>query len=210
VTVTDHRREIRDAYDVIAADHDERRDRDTAELSLVDDLLESLPSDPTILDAGCGAGEPITTHLDARASVVGLDFSTGQLRLARDRLSSQTPLVQGDMTALPFGADRFDAVTSIYAVIHVPSERHRAVFAEFARVLRPSGRFLVTVGETDWSGTNENWLGFGATMHWDMPGVDRAETLLSEVGFTVTDRTSILDDFGEESGYKTFLTAELR
>lgn len=208
MTVTDRRSEIRDAYDAIATDHDERRDRDPPELSLVDDLLDSLPADPEVLDAGCGAGEPITTHLADRARVVGLDFSTRQLQLARDRLPPPTPLLQGDMTALPFEADRFDAITSIYAVIHVPRDRHRDLFAEFERVLRPGGRVLVTVGRTDWAGTNEDWLGFGATMHWDMPGVERAETLLADAGFTVTDRTEILDDFGEEAGYKTFLTAE--
>lgn len=203
----DRRSEIRDAYDAIAADHDERRDRDPPELSLVDNLLDSLPPAPDVLDAGCGAAEPITTYLADRASVVGLDFSTGQLQLARDCLPPATPLAQGDMTELPFAADSFDAITSIYAVIHVPRDRHREVFAEFARVLRPGGRVLVTVGETDWAGTNEDWLGFGATMHWDMPGVERAETLLADAGFTVTDRTEILDDFGEEAGYKTFLTA---
>lgn len=49
----------------------------------------------------------------------------------------------GDATALPFAAARFDAVLSLDVLEHVPD--YRAALREFARVLRPGGRCVLSV-----------------------------------------------------------------
>lgn len=49
----------------------------------------------------------------------------------------------GDVTALPFAAARFDAVLSLDVLEHVPD--YRAALREFARVLRPGARCVLSV-----------------------------------------------------------------
>jgi SAM-dependent methyltransferase len=105
--------------------------------------------------------------------VTGLDFSRRQLELAAERVPGAW-LVAGDLTALPFADGAFDALYSLNAVIHVPRERHRGCFAEFRRVLRTDAPLLATVGHDDWVGTNDDWMGLGAEMHWEIPGLERA------------------------------------
>lgn len=205
--MTDRRREVRDAYDEIADGHDELRADSFPERELVADLRADLDDGARVLDAGCGAGEPVGTFLDDRCRVVGLDASRAQLDLAAERLPA-APLVQGDLTALPFASDAFDALCAIYSVIHVPEEFHRDCFAEFHRVCRDGAPALVTVGETDWTGSDEDWMGLGAAMHWEVPGVERATDVLEAVGFAVEDCEVVPDSVAEDDdATKAFLRA---
>lgn len=96
------------------------------------------------LDLGCGTGVALATLARLGWSVVGVDVSADQLRLARQRAEAAgAELVQADAAELPFADGSFDAVVSL--VTHTDFEDATAVFAEAARVLRPGGR-LVYVG----------------------------------------------------------------
>ncbi|MFC6736922.1 class I SAM-dependent methyltransferase, partial [Halolamina salina] len=140
-----------------------------------------------VLDLGCGAGKGPLGFLPAERAV-GLDISTAQLGLARERVDAG--LVAGDMTALPFAADSFDAATAFYSVIHLPVEDHGDCYAEVARVLEPGGEFLFSIGD-DWAGENDDWLDAGERMAWSFPPMAETERLLAEAGFTITDRYGV-------------------
>lgn len=188
----DQRRTVRDGYDAMAQRYDEERAADT-ENEALQLLRESLADEPRLLDLGCGAGRgPLEQFCAAEA--VGLDFSEGQLRLARER--SDAAFVAGDMTALPFSAERFEAVTAFYSVIHLPLDAHASCYEEVARVLEPGGTFLFSIGD-DWAGENPDWLGSGETMAWSFPPLSETEALLEDAGLVVEERLGVrseLDD----------------
>ena len=72
-----------------------------------------------MLDACCGTGDLALADLEAGAAeVVGLDFSERMLERAR-RKSDAVEWVQGDMLALPFADESFDAVTVGFGVRNV-------------------------------------------------------------------------------------------
>jgi SAM-dependent methyltransferase len=91
------------------------------------------------LDLGCGTG----LYLDAIAAtgrtVVGIDRSADQLRIARERLRGGL-LAQGDGAALPFADAIFGTVAAIW--ISTDVDDFGAVLAEAVRVLRPGGLFV--------------------------------------------------------------------
>ena len=194
------RRRVRDAYDEIAADYDAHRDENGS--GVLPELLDRLDADARVLDAGCGAGRVGLDGLDADHRTVGLDFSGEQLRLAAaaDRGDA---LVAGDMTGLPFAADSFDAVTSFYAVIHVPGDDHATVLSEFARVCRPGGWLLFNTGDQEWAGANDDWLETGTRMEWSYPDPAVTEALLADAGFEVVSRWAPDDELGGD--FPTFL-----
>ncbi|MGD8208051.1 MAG: class I SAM-dependent methyltransferase [Thiohalocapsa sp.] len=79
--------------------------------------------------------------------IVGVDFSVGMIRRAREKARRSTPdgiaFVVADAACLPFRAESFDVVTCSHAMYELrPSVRDR-VLREAQRVLRPGGRFLM-------------------------------------------------------------------
>ena len=93
------------------------------------------------LDAACGTGDLALADLGAGASrVTGLDFSERMLERAR-RKSSAIEWVQGDMLALPFADETFDAATVGFGVRNVADLE--LALRELRRVLRPGGRVAI-------------------------------------------------------------------
>jgi SAM-dependent methyltransferase len=140
---------VESGYDRIASSYLDARTRDGGDVALLEELLADIPDGSRVLDAGCGSGVPVVSRLrEAGHDVVGLDFSSGQLSLARAVLASDR-LVQGDVTDLPLACASFGAVVSFYAVIHVPRQQHRHLFEEIYRVLDPAdARSSASVGVT--------------------------------------------------------------
>src|SRR5262245_9637237 len=98
---------------------------------------ETVRSGDRVLDACCGTGDLAVAAHARGASVVGLDFSEPMLERAR-RKDSAVEWVHGDMLALPFGDESFDAVTVGFGVRNV--EDLDGGLRELRRVLRPGGR----------------------------------------------------------------------
>lgn len=188
----DQRRTVRDGYDSMAETYDAERGTDSDHAAL-ERFRESLPTAPRLLDLGCGSGRGPLEQFSA-TNAVGLDFSEAQLRLARERTGAG--LVAGDMTALPFSDDSFEAVTAFYSVIHLPLADHADCYAEVARVLGPGGQFLFSIGD-DWAGENPDWLDSGEKMAWSFPPLAETEELLEEAGLVVEERVGVRSEMDD-------------
>jgi len=88
-----------------------------------------------VLDLGCGPGFHTSALALHGPRVFGLD---------RQKLFSvEGAFTVGDVTRLPFAADRFDLLLAFDIIEHVPDVE--SLFSEMERVLRPGGRILVSV-----------------------------------------------------------------
>ncbi len=98
-----------------------------------------------VLDIACGPGTVSLIANEAGAArVVGVDFSTGMLEVARERAlgAAGMEFIEGNALDLPLPDQSFDVVVSNFGVIFAPDPA-RAV-SEMARVLRPGGRAAFT------------------------------------------------------------------
>jgi demethylmenaquinone methyltransferase/2-methoxy-6-polyprenyl-1,4-benzoquinol methylase len=94
-----------------------------------------------VLDAACGTGDLAIADLKAGAGkVTGLDFSEKMLERARAK-NTVIEWLQGDMLALPFADETFDAATVGFGVRNV--EDLALGLRELRRVLRPGGRLAI-------------------------------------------------------------------
>ena len=177
----DSKKTVREGYNVIAERYLSERKRDSEDVRLLDELIERLPAHAKVLDAGCGAGVPISQMLSERFHVTGVDFSEAQIQLARRNVPHATFLCK-DMTELDFPDNTFDGVTSYYAIIHIPREQHQALLANFHRMLKPGGLSLLCLGaEHLIDDIDENF--YGARMYWSHYDRETYLGLLKEVGF---------------------------
>src|SRR5207249_1136490 len=78
--------------------------------------------------------------------VVGVDLSREMASLASGRLDAA---IVADMRSLPIASDTAGALVAFYSVIHLPRADLVAAFREFARVLAPGGRVVVSAHEGD-------------------------------------------------------------
>jgi ubiquinone/menaquinone biosynthesis C-methylase UbiE len=160
------RRVVRRGYDDVAESYLADRTSNGGDVAMLRELLSRLAPGSGVLDAGCGAGVPVMKLLtEAQHRVVGLDFSARQLSLAHSRVPG-ADLVHGDLSALPFPHQRFDAVVSFYAIIHVPRRDHPAILHECHRVLRPGGLALLCLGANDVAEDHDPTSWLGTAMYW--------------------------------------------
>jgi demethylmenaquinone methyltransferase / 2-methoxy-6-polyprenyl-1,4-benzoquinol methylase len=108
----------------------------------------SLASGARVLDLCTGTGDLAIAivHRVNSATVVGVDFASEMLRLARTKVSGASldrriRLVRGDATCIPLPDGSCDAATIAFGIRNV-AEPQRAL-AELARVIRPGGRLAI-------------------------------------------------------------------
>ena len=110
-----------------------------------------------VLDLGSGTGYPAllgAQTVGPSGTMIGLDLAEQMLAAARRKATtlglSNVTFRAGDVTALPYEANSFDAVTSRFCLMFLPEIPKAA--AEIARVLKPGGWVAAAV----WSAPDKN------------------------------------------------------
>lgn len=103
-------------------------------------ILDARPPGDA-LDAACGTGRHAARLAAGGHRVVGMDTSPEMLDRARARVPD-AEFRLGDLRAIPAPDDAFDVVVCALALAHLTDLA--PVYAEFARVLRPGGRLVVS------------------------------------------------------------------
>ncbi|GAA4985262.1 class I SAM-dependent methyltransferase [Actinopolymorpha pittospori] len=164
-------------------------------------LRRRLPARGTVLDLGCGCGIPVARALsEAGHAVTGVDLSEVQIQRARTLVPRAT-FRTADATEAEFPAASFDAVVCLYALIHMPLSEQPVLLRRIATWLRPDGWFLASGGHQAWTGTEDDWLGAGATMWWSHADTATYRTWIIQAGLVVTDEEFVPED---ESGHSLF------
>lgn len=111
-------------------------------------MVENADLSPNarVLDAGCGAGHTALMFAPHAAQVVAYDLTPAMLaqvvQLAQARGITNIETRQGDVEKLPFADAEFDLVVSRYSAHHWVQPD--IALAEFVRVLKPGGQFILS------------------------------------------------------------------
>jgi ubiquinone/menaquinone biosynthesis C-methylase UbiE len=134
---------VSDAYDRWAASYDEERNatRDLDAIVVRAAPLELAAAD--VLELGCGTGKNTVFLAERCRRVIAMDFSAAMLDRARARASaSNVAYLRHDVREpWPVASASMDVVIGNLVLEHVGDLRK--VYAEAARVLRPSGRLFL-------------------------------------------------------------------
>jgi 2-polyprenyl-3-methyl-5-hydroxy-6-metoxy-1,4-benzoquinol methylase len=195
----DFKKTVKEGYNAIADRYLAERTRDSADVRLLNDFIERLPENSNVLDAGCGAGIPISQMLSEYFQVTGVDFSEAQIELARKSVPNAQFLCE-DMTQLNFAENTFDGITSYYAIIHIPREEHGSLIANFHRMLKPGGFALLCLGaENVMDDIDENYL--GTRMYWSHYDTETYLKMLNDCGFSIIWSKRVADESCEGAGH---------
>jgi SAM-dependent methyltransferase len=172
---------VRAGYDLLGERYHDWSHAGSVRLRYVDDILGRLEPCSTVVDLGCGPGDPATRLLREKHTVLGVDISAGQLSIAR-RLAPLASFVQADLTRFALQPNSVDAAVSFYATGHLPRAAHAPFYAEVARWLRPGG-LLVTSAPLAFGDDDDEWL--GVPMFFGGIGADATVVAVEAAGLVV-------------------------
>lgn len=166
-------------YEKIVDWFDKYRSRDLFEKSYLDKAISYLKPGATILDLGCGMGEPIAQYFIKQGfDLVGIDGSQKLIALAQDRFPSATWIVE-DMREINLNR-KFDCLIAWHSLFHLLQEDQRKMFKVFADYLKPRGILLFTSGPDVGEVWGDNG---GENLYHASLSADEYKNLLVQHGF---------------------------
>lgn len=177
-----------DLYERHAQAFDRDRGRSLQERAWLDRFLSYVRPDGTVLDLGCGMGDPIAGYIIERGfRVVGVDASPSMIQRCRARFPGSEWHV-ADMREFDFGR-RFDGLLAWDSFFHLGMDDQRRMFPRFASHAREGTPLMFTsgpeAGEAIGSFCDE-------PLYHASLGPGEYEQLLATNGFVV--RRSIMED----------------
>ncbi|MGH7635044.1 MAG: class I SAM-dependent DNA methyltransferase, partial [Gemmatimonadaceae bacterium] len=175
-------------YERHAHAFDRERGRSLQERAWLERFLEYVPANGTILDVGCGMGEPIARYfIEHGFRVVGVDASPSLIELSRARFPDSEWIV-ADMRTLELRR-RFDGIVAWDSFFHLGIDDQRAMFARVAAHARPGAPWIFTSGSAE--GTAIGTFG-GEPLYHASLGPEEYQRLLLANGYTV--RAHVAED----------------
>jgi SAM-dependent methyltransferase len=188
--VSDDADNIVGLYERHAAAWDKARGKTLFERAWLERFGALVPAGGTILDLGCGGGEPIARYLIEKGyRVTGADSSPAMIELCRKRFPSAA-WIAADMRQLKL-AETFDGILAWDSFFHLSHEDQTAMFPVFAEHAAQDAALMFTSGR-------EHGVAMGALNGEPLyhASLDPAEyrRLLAANGFEVV--TQVFDDPG--------------
>jgi trans-aconitate methyltransferase len=168
-------------YERHAHQWDRVRGRSLMEREWLDRFASRVPAGGTVLDLGCGAGEPIARYLAERGfRIHGVDSSPTLVEMCRERFPAHAWEV-GDMRTLALES-RFDGLVAWDSFFHLPWEDQRRMFPIFREHANAGAALLFTSGPShaEAIGAFE-----GEALYHASLAADEYRSLLHDNGFRV-------------------------
>jgi ubiquinone/menaquinone biosynthesis C-methylase UbiE len=143
-------------------------------------LLDRLEPGSSVLDLGCGSGEPADVEISKEHQVTGVDISQTQITLARQNVPTGH-FLHGDAGSVEFPPSSFDAVVSFYTLEHIPREEHQIVLQRINNWLQVGGLLLISIEAGDYDDVMGEWL--GVPMFISCYDPETMKQMVNEAGF---------------------------
>jgi SAM-dependent methyltransferase len=172
---------ITDLYERHAKVWDTSRGKTLFERSWLDRFTALIPQGGSILDIGCGSGEPLARHfIESGHAVTGIDSSPSLIDMCRTRFPNSDWQV-ADMRRLSLGRS-FDGLIAWDSFFHLPFENQRRMFSLFRAHSEPGTALMFTSGPAHGEAMG---VFVGEPLYHSSLSPDEYRALLTEHGFTV-------------------------
>jgi SAM-dependent methyltransferase len=132
-------------YERHAAAFDEDRGKRLVERAWMERFRAAMPKSATVLDLGCGSGEPVARFLiEAGHRVTGVDSSPTLIDLCRSRFPAHEWIV-ADMRDLRLDR-RFGGIIAWNSFFHLTPDDQRAMWGVFRAHAEPGAALMFTSG----------------------------------------------------------------
>jgi len=171
----------------LTSDFDKKlKDMKNEKKEIIQVIKKYFTKNDYLLEAGCGMGQVVKYYHDMGWNIRGVDFAEQAIEKIKE-FDSALKVDYGDCTDLPYADNTFDGYLSFGVIEHM-EEGPDAFLKEAYRVLKPTGKALITVPN------QENFAYFKIYK----PEIIKQFTEFFEYGFT---RQEFIDAL-ERNGFK--------
>lgn len=108
------------------------------------EFVNYLPQKPCVLDLCCGAGYESMRLKRLGAKVTGLDFSEDSIKIAKERNSDISFVVEDMLNDYSY-LGKFDGCVVIAGLVHLPNDKLAKAFKQINKILKENGLLFVVV-----------------------------------------------------------------
>jgi len=176
------------AYDHMASSYDKNRGLFDM-TGVLNDFYQSLEiKKGSLLDAGCGAGEPCADWFIKRGwQVTGVDLSDNMLSLAKEYVPEMKRICSA-MQEVDFSDNSYEAITAIYSIFHLSPDDQSLMFKKFFKWLKSKGSLLFTYATKEYTKA-DNFSGYldfmGEKFYYSHRTPGELKKELSDIGFII-------------------------
>src|SRR5579883_472873 len=172
---------VYEVYDEIVHWYDNARTKSLMESEYLNLIVNSIPAGGSILDLGCGTGEPIARFfIEKGFKVTGVDGSKKMIELCKKRFPSEQWIVS-DMRQINL-PQQFDAILAWHSFFHLDQDSQRQMFKLFTSHAKPNGILAFTSGYEE----GEEWsMNGGQELYHASLSTSEYENLLKAASFKV-------------------------
>lgn len=168
-------------YRTHAAEFDAERSRELCEKPWLDAFLAQVPKGGSVLDLGCGAGDPIKSYIAGQGfALTGLDSTPAFIELARERLPD-CEWIEADMREFDL-ARRFDGIIAWHSFFHLTAQAQRDCIRCLAAHASANAVLMFTSGPEHGEAVNPL---YGEPLYHASLSPDEYRELLAKQGFSV-------------------------
>ena len=146
-------------------------------------VLEKLDPGSSVLDVGCGSGDPAGIEIAWKHRLTGIDISISQIEKAQRNVPKGN-FIHGDASSVEFSSASFDAVVCFYTLEHFPRQDHGMLLNRIHHWLKEDGLFLFSTEARDIDEIGE-WL--GVPMYFSSYNRQKTIDLVVQSGFNIID-----------------------
>lgn len=174
-------KKVYEVYEKIFNWFDEHRNKELMESYYLNLILDTVGSTGTVLDLGCGTGEPLAQFFIKKGfKVTGVDGSQKMIELWKKRFPHERWIVS-DMLDINLN-EQFDIVLAWHSFFHLDHDSQRRMFKIFESHTKPGGILAFTSGVEEGEVWGENG---GEQLYHASLSTQEYEKLLSASSFNV-------------------------
>lgn len=155
-----HKHNVCLTYEAISDWYDKHRCKDLFEKHYLDRIIQELPPKGSILDLGCGTGQPIAEYFIQNGfDVTGVDGSQAQINKALQLVPMMNAICD-DMRRINLDK-KFDCIIAWHSYFHLTKDDQRAMFKVFEKHINLGGILVFTSGPIEgevWSDNGDEML----------------------------------------------------
>ncbi len=131
------------------ASRDESFTKAQSRLNHIIKVLKKKKKEGKVLDIGLGNGYLLGLLHTNSFETYGLDISDANVAKLRERMPDSVSLHVGNINALPFEDNAFDAITASELIEHLNNDDLEKGIAEIYRCLKPGGMAIITTPDKE-------------------------------------------------------------